>query len=330
MKKTTLSLGIPVYNQASTIEETINSVLSQSERFDEIIVSDNHSTDGTSEILKLYLDRITLVMPLKHLRMVENYNFCVSHMNGEWFSLLSGDDLLKKDFSSEVRKAATLFPNASMIRTDWDWIDEYSQIKRTHYQMSVSRMTPPPKNWIEQLYGPKIGFASFAARRDLWRLVGGFPEEFHLWHDWMFYLKMAPLGEFIRIPKALGQYRVQDRPALEESRSLLRVEDEHRYLVDFLPTLPWRNINHNSKKIIKRVRQRRFIDLLNHLVHYPSALDEKRQELLLSIASTSDMVKMYQVWLVNTKEIKNNKNIILSNLKIYFRNIISDIFFRLR
>ena len=44
-----LALGIPVYNQVATIAQTVAAALAQTEHFDEIIVVENHSTDGTAE-----------------------------------------------------------------------------------------------------------------------------------------------------------------------------------------------------------------------------------------------------------------------------------------
>lgn len=46
-----ISIGIPTYNQAEYLEETILSVLNQTVAAYEIVVSNNHSTDDTEKIL---------------------------------------------------------------------------------------------------------------------------------------------------------------------------------------------------------------------------------------------------------------------------------------
>jgi len=51
-KKPTLSVVIPVYNEASTIVELIQSVQNSGVTSQEIIVVDDASTDGTQEVLK--------------------------------------------------------------------------------------------------------------------------------------------------------------------------------------------------------------------------------------------------------------------------------------
>lgn len=49
-----VSIGIPTYNQAEYLEETILSVLNQTVPAYEIVVSNNHSTDDTEKILEKY------------------------------------------------------------------------------------------------------------------------------------------------------------------------------------------------------------------------------------------------------------------------------------
>ena len=302
MNRVRLSLGIPVYNQATTIAQTVTSALAQNMPFDEIIVVDNHSTDGTAECLQAFAGKIRIISPPSHLGMVDNWNYCIGQMNTAWFSLLSGDDLLKPAFASAVRKAIADHSSAALIRTDWDVIDGNGAVCSVHRQLSVSRITAPPKTWQEQLQGPKVSFTAFAARRDLWQAVGGFPADFHLFQDWMFWLKLAPFGSFVRVPISLAQYRNHERPELERNRARLRLLDECHYLMNVLPGLPWKGSSRDRK--ITAVRQRRLTDLLNYLTQYHTVVaDEVCHTKLSALAAASAMANIYQEWLENHKPI---------------------------
>ncbi len=62
MNKEKVSIYIPAYNAENTIKKCINSVINQSEKFDEIIVIDDNSIDNTLKILKEF----------KHIKIIEN------------------------------------------------------------------------------------------------------------------------------------------------------------------------------------------------------------------------------------------------------------------
>ena len=49
-----VSVVIPVYNEKKRIKKCLDSLLSQSEKPDEIIVVDNNSTDSTVSIVRKY------------------------------------------------------------------------------------------------------------------------------------------------------------------------------------------------------------------------------------------------------------------------------------
>ena len=332
MTKLRISCGIPVYNQASTIEQTVLSVLNQQDLFDEVVIIENHSTDGTAEVLKIFGDKIKVITPPCHNGIAQNWNFCIDRLSNNWFSLLSGDDLLKPGFVGSVKAAITACPNAALVRTDWDLINGLGDLMHTHHQLSVARITPPPKNWQEQLYGPKVSFAAFATRKDLWEQVGGFPLDFHLFHDWMFWLKLAPLGPFIRVPKSLAQYRVQERPEIDKNRVALRLFDEFHYVMDILPKLPWEISNPDSK--IRKVRAAKLRELLNFLNRYPDLINnEKCMSKLAAWADSADITETYQYWLINRQPINEKlsrrailniktiirKSLILSKLVLYFK-----------
>ena len=58
-----LSVVVPAYNQGPFVGETLESLLTQTRPADEILVSDNHSTDETPRVLEAYRDRIRVVRP---------------------------------------------------------------------------------------------------------------------------------------------------------------------------------------------------------------------------------------------------------------------------
>ena len=81
-----LSVLIPVYNEKKTIDKCIEKVLN-AKIFDmnlEVIVSDNNSTDGTKEVLKLIDDpRVKLLYKEKNEGKGSNIKNALNHANGD-------------------------------------------------------------------------------------------------------------------------------------------------------------------------------------------------------------------------------------------------------
>lgn len=82
----TMTILIPAYNEAETIEECVRRVIAAPKRgleFD-IVISDNVSTDGTREILKKFDDpRIKVVFREKHSGKGANIRSALEHANGD-------------------------------------------------------------------------------------------------------------------------------------------------------------------------------------------------------------------------------------------------------
>ncbi len=92
-----VSIIIPTFNRAGYLSQAIESALAQDYASLEVIVSDNASTDETSEMVKRYLPdkRFKYFRNEKNLGMVPNWRKAVyEYSAGDFFLLLSDDDYL--------------------------------------------------------------------------------------------------------------------------------------------------------------------------------------------------------------------------------------------
>lgn len=103
MKDTPLvTLGMPVYNEVKYIEESLENLLKQTYPHIELIIADNGSTDGTSEICARYAAAHSHIRHIRHAENIgqhKNFNFLPHAATGTYFCWVSGHDLLEADFT---------------------------------------------------------------------------------------------------------------------------------------------------------------------------------------------------------------------------------------
>lgn len=88
-----ISVIMPTFNRAKTIERAIKSVLNQTYTNIEFIIIDDGSTDNTSEILSRFSDhRIVIFRHEKNKGVTAAKNTGLKNIKGEWFSIFDSDD----------------------------------------------------------------------------------------------------------------------------------------------------------------------------------------------------------------------------------------------
>lgn len=86
-----VSVIIPTYNRAHCITDAVESVLNQTYKNYEIIVVDDGSTDGTQNLLNLYLSKIKYIYQ-KNSGVSSARNKGIREAKGEYIAFLDSDD----------------------------------------------------------------------------------------------------------------------------------------------------------------------------------------------------------------------------------------------
>ena len=99
------SILIPTRNGIRYLKHAIDSVLAQSSTAFELVVSDNHSTDGTSDYLDTISDaRFRWVRPSRLLPMSDHFEFILAEAKGDWITALGDDDGLLPFFFERLQR----------------------------------------------------------------------------------------------------------------------------------------------------------------------------------------------------------------------------------
>lgn len=138
-----LSIAIPTYNNKNTIERAICSCLQQSYTDEyEIVIVDNHSTDGSKDLLQDIANshrQIALFRNEHTVSMYENHNKCLQYAQGQYVLFCHSDDYLNCNALTLLKEKIKFrgFPDKYVLWGSSLFRDFYRSISYAKIQMNM-------------------------------------------------------------------------------------------------------------------------------------------------------------------------------------------------
>ena len=144
-----LTVGLPVYNGARYLAESIEALLGQTYADFELIISDNASTDATADICRSYQKQDTRVRYFRQPRNIgcaPNHNYLVHAARGELFKWASDDDLYSRDLLARCVGALDEQPDVVLAHSWTAVIDSVGNVtKQLIYQLATNSPRAPER-----------------------------------------------------------------------------------------------------------------------------------------------------------------------------------------
>lgn len=200
--KPTLSVIVPAYNAAEHIVRCLESVLSQSVKDCEIIVVDDGSSDGTSEIVAEFSSS-----SIRLIRFVENQgvaaarNAGIREAKGKYIAFLDSDD---EWLPSKVQKQVVMIeknPLVTLVTCRADLIDENGINLGDVYKGAAP--AEGEDAWRILLSRASAVTSSVITTRDALNRVGLFDESLPVAEDQDVWIKLALQGPVAHVPEVL-------------------------------------------------------------------------------------------------------------------------------
>jgi len=198
----TVSVAMATYNGVAYIQKQIHSVLSQLNAEDELVVSDDGSTDGTREWLQALAARDTRVRVLDGPKqgVIRNFETAVAACRGEWIFLADQDDEWMPDKRQAVLDCATE-TGAVLVMHDACVVDSKDAVLHESFFALRGSRTGLFKNlWKNSYIGCCIAFS-----RQLLPHILPFPEGIPM-HDQWIGLQAERYGGAVLLEKPLLRY----------------------------------------------------------------------------------------------------------------------------
>ena len=191
----------PSFNQASFLEETINSVLNQTYPNIEYIIMDGGSSDGSREIIKKYTSRLAHWVSEKDRGQTDAINKGFALAKGEVLAWLNSDDTLLPNAIEEAVAYLSEHNDAGMVYGDANYIDENSKV----IGKFPAAETDLPRLRRGYVHIPQQ--ASFF-RKSLWERVGPLDPEFFFAMDYDLWVRLAESTKLKYLPRTWANFRL--------------------------------------------------------------------------------------------------------------------------
>jgi len=207
----TFSVVCPTFNSADCVGETLNSVLAQTWKPFELIVSDDGSQDGTVRIVKELLssrqDVRWEVVEGGHRGPGAARNAGIKHATGEWIAFIDSDDLWAPQKLERVAESIRRHPDANLFCHS----EEHRRMDGTRAVLDYQARYDPSLPLSAQLYHANLfSTSAVTCRRSLLCEAGLFDVSLMSCQDYELWVRMAPWIRPQFIGDVLGSYC--DRP----------------------------------------------------------------------------------------------------------------------
>jgi glycosyltransferase involved in cell wall biosynthesis len=204
-----ISVIMPAYNSEDFIAEAIESVLNQTFRDFELIISDDASQDRTLEIAESYAahdPRIRVLRGEKNVGAAENGTRCLRAAKFPWIARMDSDDISLPDRLAQLMDAAQSDPEVVL------WGGYATIINRMGKRLRRIRSGPESlEEYLEYRRAGKVIYVVSPTcffRRDLALELGGYDPQLQAADDVVLMNSMAERGPARIISRDLALYRV--------------------------------------------------------------------------------------------------------------------------
>ena len=128
-----ISIITVVYNNASHLQKTFDSIFSQNYKNYELIVIDGNSNDGTVEVIKKNAHKITFWLSEPDGGIYDAFNKGMKYAKGDYLGFVNSDDILLPDALQILKNYIKKFPEADFffgsVKKHWGILHGYKPWK---------------------------------------------------------------------------------------------------------------------------------------------------------------------------------------------------------
>lgn len=269
-----VSICLTTYNRAETLPLTIESILGQSYKDFELIISDDNSTDSTRKVCLDYCNidsRVSYFRNLSNLKMPGNLNAAISRASGMYIANLHDGDVYKVDLIQKWFLMLQKYPDALFVFNEYNFLNERGD-SSIHYRHNLSEINEGSVLMDYFLRTHTSGpWGTVMARTSAYKNYGGFNEKYGFISDVEMWLRLGLNGKVAYVSEPLIDLipREKHHPYFLPHWKLfcLNTEVLVNYYSLYLLRFPELGITYPVKSLLKKVELKAFRNLITLLKH---------------------------------------------------------------
>lgn len=204
-----ISIVIPVYNKAQSVEKSIRSVLNQTFKDFEVIVVDDGSTDNSiDEIAKIRDNRIRIISQ-ENSGVSAARNRGIAESRGETIAFLDADDQWDSDYLEAIMLLIKTHEDCKVFATGYRFKDQYGRIaipKIINLSFEGSHGLLDNYFRIASCSHPPLWTGSVAVSKEALHEIGGFPTGIGMGEDLITWTELALRNKIAYLKEAKATY----------------------------------------------------------------------------------------------------------------------------
>jgi len=233
-----ISVCIATYNGENYIKEQLDSILCQLNLEDEIIISDDGSSDNTLKIIESFDDNRIVLFKNAFRNVAFNFEFLITKASGDYIFLSDQDDIWYHEKVKEYMNCFRLNPNASLVISDIQIIDKKGiPLNKLFYKNKFT------SNLLKNICVNNFIGCAMAFKSGIKKIILPFPNNIPM-HDWWIGTCCIIYGEINFIDKRLIFYRRHDNNVTKEGGAKFTTKIKWRF--NLILNLIFRYINIKS------------------------------------------------------------------------------------
>ncbi|MGE2736221.1 glycosyltransferase [Mycolicibacterium vaccae] len=212
-RRPAVSLCVPAYQAAPHLRTTVESLLAQTHDDFEVVIVDNHSSDGTSAIAESFTDsRVRLVRNDSTVPIIDNFNRAVRLCHGEFVKLVCADDVIAPGCIAAQADILRRHPGVALVSARTDFIDSDGGLLRPARGLrgitGLRRADHVVRRLVRSGTNPIGAPVATMFRRADFDRAGGFRDDVELFYsDADLWVRLLQHGDFYGIPEVLASFR---------------------------------------------------------------------------------------------------------------------------